>query len=208
MEGEVSMSGSLSYRVIKCQKAPLSWRLKNTLRWAFIWGWIAYHIAPILGRFFGFATIRACLSGKVRKANGEWIDYGVLGYRYVTTVGVTAMATSFKDQANPGAFFYHAIGHTNTTENISDTLLAAEETTAYNPDSTRATGTHVSTAGVYTSVGTNTVDGSVACVEHGIFSTSASGGAGLLDRTVFSIVNLASGDSFQTTYNLTFTAGG
>ena len=52
---------------------------------------------------------------------------------------------------------------------------------------------------------TNTVDGAAAVTEHGIFS-AASGGI-LLDRSVFSVINLASGDSIQSTYQLTFTAG-
>jgi hypothetical protein len=120
------------------------------------------------------------------------------------------MSTSFQTPASPGNFFYHGIGHTNTGEAVGDTALAAEETTTYNPDNTRATGTHVAggSANIYRTVGTNTVDGAVACVEHGVLTQAATGGGSLLDRTVFTVVNLASGDGLQSTYEITFTAGG
>ena len=80
----------------------------------------------------------------------------------------------------------------------------------YTPDSTRATGTTTegASANVYRTVGTNTVDASVAITEHGIFSQAATGGGTLLDRSLFSAVNLASGDSLQSTYDATFSAGG
>jgi hypothetical protein len=209
MENVIGTTGKLSVRRIACPQAPLSWRLKNTLRWNFLRGWVAYHIAPLLAKFFGFSVVTSRLMLKVHRATGEWIDYGAVGYRSVTTVGVTAMSTSFQTPASPGNFYYHAIGHTGTAENIADTTLATEETTAYNPDGTRATGTHVAggSANIYRSVGTNTVDGAVACVEHGIFTQATVGGS-LLDRTVFTVVNLANGDGLQSTYEITFTAGG
>jgi hypothetical protein len=204
----VAMSGSLTYKVIKCQLAPLSWRVKNTLRWAFIKGWIAYTLAPIMAKYLGVATITSKLEGRVKKADGTWINYGVLGYRQVTTVGITAMALSFGTQASPGDFFYHGLGTGAGAEGAANTTLSTEATTEYATDNVRATGTHTESAGVYTTVATNTVDGALACTEHGIFSQASNAGGSLLDKTLFSVVNLASGDAFQTTFNLTFTAGG
>lgn len=208
MEGTLPISGTLVNKVIRAKKAPLSWRVRNALRWGFIRGFISYYFAIILGKIFGFTTIISRLELRVHKATGEWINYGWVGYRVVTTAGVNAIASSFITPASPGNFYYHGIGHTNTAENVADTTLAAEETTAYNPDGTRATGTHVQggSANIYRTVGTNTVDGSVACVEHGVFTQATSGGT-LLDRTVFTVVNLASGDGLQSTYEITFTAG-
>jgi hypothetical protein len=61
---------------------------------------------------------------------------------------------------------------------------------------------------VYRSVGTNTLDsGTPAVTEHGLFSASTTGT--LLDRTVFAAINLigANGDSLQSTYSFTLTAG-
>jgi hypothetical protein len=208
MEGLSQPSGILSYQVRRAKGPGLGWQIANRLRWSYIRGWIAFIFAPLLAKLIGFGTVTSRLMVRVKKASGEWIDYGVVGYRVVTTAGVTAMSTSFQTPASPGNFFYHGLGTGNTAENASDTQLVTEITTAYNPDSTRPAGTHVAggSANIYRSVGTVTVDGSAAVTEHGVFSAASAGT--LLDRTVFSVVNLSSGDSFVATYELTFTAGG
>ena len=137
-------------------------------------------------------------------------DYGVVSHKVVTTAGVGFIVDAFQNTQELENFKYHGIGTNNTAEASSDTALGAELTTAYNPDSTRATGTLTEggSANIFQTVGTNTVDGSAAVVEHGIFSQSATGGGVLLDRSVFSTVNLSSGDALQSTYSLTFNAGG
>ena len=95
---------------------------------------------------------------------------------------------------------YHAVGTGNTAEAIGDTALVTEV-------ETRATGTQAeNAANIYETVGTITATGARAIVEHGVFSASSVGT--LLDRTVFSVVNLATNDSIQTTYRLTLTSGG
>ena len=58
-------------------------------------------------------------------------------------------------------------------------------------------------ANVFRTVGTNTVDSAAAVTEWGLLSQAATGGGSLFDRQVFSALNLASGDSLQTTYDLT-----
>jgi hypothetical protein len=52
------------------------------------------------------------------------------------------------------------------------------------------------------------VDGAAAVTEHGVFDQASNAGGVMLDRSVFSAVNLASGDSLQSTYELTCTSGG
>lgn len=147
------------------------------------------------------------------KANGERIDLGLASMRVVTTAGVAYIAADIAAGANDSSNFkYHGIGTGNTAEAVGDTALVTESTTALNPDSTRATGSQasatVSTNATYTTVGTLTADASIAAVEHGIFSQAATGGGTLLDRSVFTTVNLASGDSLQATYVLTINSGG
>jgi hypothetical protein len=210
MEATTAARGALAFRVIRAKGPGLRWKLSNTLRWEFLRGWFAFHVAPLLGRLIGFATVTSSLDVRVRKADGTWINYGTVGYRVVTTVGVNAMATAFITPGSPGTFYYHALGTTNTAPAVGDTAMAAEISTQYNPDNTRATGTHVqgASANIYQSVATNTVDGTVAAVECGILTQAATGGGSLLDRFIFSVVNLSSGDGFQSTFNLTFTAGG
>lgn len=201
-------SGELSYKVTRAKGPGMLWKMKNAFRLAYLRGMLAWFIAPLLARTLGFAAITSRLIVRVKKASGEWIDYGVIGYRMVTTVGVTAMSTSFQTPASPGNFFYHGLGTGGAAEAVGNTALTTELTTAYNPDSTRPAGTHVAggSANIYRSVGTVTVDGAAAVTEHGIFSAASAGD--LLDRTLFSVVNLSSGDSFVATYELTFTAGG
>lgn len=103
---------------------------------------------------------------------------------------------------------YHGLGTGSTAENQTDTALVTELTTEYTGN-VRATGTTTETsANIYSTVATNTLDGTpgAALREHGIFSASTVGV--LLDRSVYGAITLSSGDSLQSTYNLTLTAGG
>ena len=48
----------------------------------------------------------------------------------------------------------------------------------------------------------------MAITEHGVFSQAATGGGVLLDRSLFSVVNVvAAADSIVATYDLTFPSG-
>jgi hypothetical protein len=133
---------------------------------------------------------------------------GLLSRRVVTTAGVNFIVDAFQNSTELENFKYHGLGTNSTAEASSDSALGAELTTQYNPDSTRATGTTTegASANIYRTVATNTVDASAAVTEHGVFSAASAGT--LLDRSVFSTVNLTSGDSLQTTYDLTCSAGG
>jgi len=142
-------------------------------------------------------------------ADGDIVELGLASMRVVTTAGVNAIVDAFQNTVEVETFKYHGIGTGGTAEAVGDTALVTELTTQYNPDSTRATGTTTegASANIYRTVGTNTVDSSAAVTEHGIFTQAATGGGTLLDRSVFTAVNLASGDSLQSTYDLTLTAG-
>jgi len=99
---------------------------------------------------------------------------------------------------------FHAIGTGTDTVQETHTTLLTELTTQYNPDNTRATGsrTEGAHASVFRTVGTNTVDASVGIVEWGLFHQAATGGGIMWSRVIFSVINLSSGDSLQTTYDL------
>lgn len=141
--------------------------------------------------------------------NCDVTDFGLISTRVVTTAGANFLVDCMQGITEPETMRYHGIGTGNTAEAVGDTGLVTESTTALNPDSTRATGTLAEggTANVFRSVGTVSVDASIACVEHGLFSQAATGGGTLLDRSVFAAVNLVSGNAFQTTYDFTITAG-
>lgn len=144
------------------------------------------------------------------RADGDVLELGLASMRVVTTVGVAYIGDSFRNTVEPENMRFHGIGTGATAEAIGDTTLVTESTTALNPDSTRATGTLATgaSANIFRSVGTNLVDAGVACTEHGIFSQAAVPGGVLLDRSVFAVINLVAADSLQTTYDLTFAAGG
>ena len=138
---------------------------------------------------------------------GVWDDLGCVGTKVVTTAGVGAIVDAFQNTVELETFNYHGIGTGGTAEAVGDTALVTELTTEYVSDGTRATGTQGENgANVYQTVATNTVDAAVAITEHGIFTQATVGGV-LLDRTLFAVVNLGSGDSLQSTYEITFTAG-
>jgi hypothetical protein len=146
------------------------------------------------------------------RADGEIIEYGLASMRVVTTAGVNYIVDAFQTSTSIELenMKYHGLGTGSGAEASSDTALTTESTTALNPDSVRATGSTIEggSANIYRTVGTLTFDNTAAIIEHGIFSQSATGGGTLLDRSIFSAVNVVSGDSVQATYDLTFSAGG
>ena len=136
-------------------------------------------------------------------------DYGVVRRKVVTNNGVALIVDALDNTLADATIKYHGVGTGTTAEAAADSALVTESTTILNPDSTRATGTFSQpSANISQSVATNTFDGSGALTEHGVFSQAATGGGTLLDRSVFSAVNVVSGDSLQSTYQLTLTAGG
>lgn len=137
---------------------------------------------------------------EVHRADGRTEKLGLVSTRVVTTAGVNYLVDAFQGTTEPENFKYHGMGTGNTAENSSDTTLVTEV-------ETRATGsqTEGSSANIYKTVGTITATQARAIVEHGIFSAASSGT--LLDRSVFSTINLSTNDSIQFTYELTLPAG-
>lgn len=163
----------------------------------------------LTARALNLATFYGSLYITHIRNDGEVLELGLASMRVVTTAGVNFLVDALQGTVEPEILKFHGVGTTNTAEAAADTALAAESTTALNPDSTRATGslTEGASANIFRTVGTLTADASIAAVEHGIFSQAATGGGTLLDRSVFSTVNLASADSIQFTYDLTLPAG-
>lgn len=146
---------------------------------------------------------------RVDRATGEEVEYGLASLRVMTTTGMGFIVDAFQNIVELETMKYHGIGTGTNAEASSDTALQTELTTAYNPNSTRATGTtgEGASGNIYATTGTNTVDGSAAVTEHGVFSNATVGSGVLLDRSVFSVVNLNASDSLSTPYEATFVAG-
>ena len=153
---------------------------------------------------FGAMTAYGSLSATLIKADGTRIDFGVIGKRVVTDAGVANLVDDWDDgSGNIANFNFHDSGTSATGEAASDTNLIAEAGPA-----TRATGSKSQpSANIIRSVGTIAYTGTLAIVEHGLFSTSNRATDLMWDRTVFSVINVASGDSIQFTYDCKFTAG-
>lgn len=194
-------TGDLGIKIIRVPKAPLSWRVKNTFRWGFLKGWTAYHIVAPFARAWGICTVLGKLDIRLIKKTGEVIDYGTVGYRVVTTAFVNFLVDQLQTETTEiGDFKYHDSGVGGTAENITDTDIETTDGEA------RATGSQTEAdPDDYQSVGTISYTTTKAIVEHGLFS-QVTGGT-LMDRTVFTTINVGSGDSIQFTYTINFPAG-
>lgn len=161
-----------------------------------------------VGRVFGGVTLYvSALHAVVDHADGSVTDYGVVSRHVVTTAGKNYLAACFPNTNEPENFKYHGYGTGTTAAAVGDTALQTEFTTEYVTNSTRPTGSQSSSTNTYTTAATFSPDsgGTLAVTEHGIFSAAAAGT--LLDRNVFSAINLvaaaSNGDSLTTTYTLT-----
>jgi len=180
------------------------WRWKNLKR-------ISKELSKLyVARALKIPTLYGALYLTVIRKDGTIEYYGLGSLRVVTNVGVNAIVDAFQNLFELENFRYHGIGTGSNAESVNDTSLQTELTTQYQTDNTRATGTlgEGASANVFRTVGTNTVDATVTIREHGIFSAATVGSGILLDRSVFAAISLNSGDSLQSTYDLTVQAGG
>jgi hypothetical protein len=132
--------------------------------------------------------------------NGVATDMGLVSTKLVTDAGVAYLNGAFQGTGNLASNFkYHASGTGGTAESAAQTALVTEV-------ATRATGSQTNNgANIYRTVGTIAYTGTLAIVEHGIFSASSAGT--MLDRSIFSAINVISGDSIAFTYDLTLPSG-
>lgn len=165
----------------------------------------------IPAKALGIPTMYGALFGRVIRGNGQVEELGLMSLRLVTTTGCGFIVDAFQNLVELEDMKYHGYGTGGAAEASANTALTTELTTEYVVNSTRPTGTTTeASATVYRTVATLAPDsgGTLAITEHGVFSQAATGGGVMIDRTLFSAVNLvASSDSLQTTYDLTFTAG-
>lgn len=179
------------------------WRIKNATRFNFIFGLIAARAAKLFSQATGIPTLTSQLTARLLRADGSVVNYGVVGYRVVTTAFVNFVVDQLQTETSVfGDFKYHDSGVGTTSEAAGNTDI---ETT---DGESRATGTQTEGAStnIYRSVGTISYTTTKAITEHGLFNASTSGT--LMDRTVFSAINVNNGDSIQFTYELTVNSGG
>lgn len=150
------------------------------------------------------------LWAQVHREGDAPLDLGLISARVVTTAGVNFIVSAFLNTTELENMKYHGMGTGTTAEASSDTALVTELTTQYTTTSTRPTGTLTTgaSANIFETVATVSVKASAAITEHGIFSQASAPGGTLLDRSVFSVVNLATNEAISYTYDLTVPAGG
>ena len=202
VNGNMRMSGQVGVRVMRAPGPGLRWKLANALRWSYIFGWLANGAAKALSALTGVPTLTAELRAVLIRGDGSRVNYGVLSRRVVTTAFVTFMVDQMQtDTTAWGDMKWHDSGVGSTAENVANTDM---ETT---DGESRVAGSQTEgAANVYISVGTISYTSTKAITEHGLFNASTAGT--LLDRSVFSAVNVVSGDSIQFTYSLTVNSGG
>lgn len=133
--------------------------------------------------------------------DGSRQELGLVSTKVVTTAGVNYIVDGLQANTTDISLFrFHGSGTGTTAEAIGQTALVTEVATR-----TSGTQTEGASANIYRTVGTITYSGTFAITEHGIFSASSAGT--MLDRSVFSAINVLSGDSIQFTYELTVPAG-
>ena len=202
MQGNMSLGGKVGVRVNRIPKAPLGWRVRNTLRWSFIAGWVGNRAARALSALTGIPAMTAELRAILIRADGSRVNYGLLSSRSITTAFVNYMVDQLQTETSTwGDFRWHDSGVGTTAENVANTDI---ETT---DGESRVSGTQTeASANQYVSVATISYTTTKAITEHGLFNASTSGT--LMDRSVFSAVNVVNGESIQFSYTLSVSSGG
>ena len=134
------------------------------------------------------------------RPDGSVVDYGLVSTKVVTDAGVAYLVDALQNLTEPENFKYHASGTGTTAESVGQTALVTEV-------ATRATGsqTEGASANIYRTVATITYAGTFAITEHAVLSAASTGT--MLDRSVFSAINVVASDSIEFTYELTLPAG-
>jgi hypothetical protein len=211
--GAVAPAGRLTLvKRSRVAPAPWTWHLANWLRYR--WRELpALAFKTLIARPLGILYVEAVLRLRVAHPDGTFTDYGIVSRRLVTTAGVNYLVDALQGTVEPEILRFHGFGTGTNAEATGDTALQTEETTQYATDNTRPTGSlgEGASANIFRTVATYSPDsgGTRPITEHGILSQAATGGGTLLDRSVFSAVNLVAGaDSLQATYDFTIAAGG
>ena len=202
MQGNMALSGKLATKLFRAKGPGLRWFLVNWLHWQQFKALIGVFLVQPVARFFGLMTAYGRLEAVLVKTDGKRINYGVLGYRLVTTAFVNFVVDQLQTETSVfGDFKYHDSGVGITDPAIGDTDIETTDGEA------RATGTQTEgAANAYVSVGTISYTTTKAITEHGLFNAST--GVTLMDRSEFAAINVVNGDSIQFTYTLTVSAGG
>lgn len=222
--GTTALSGNRAFKVTRNEQPPIGRGLFAVVKdalpigvsrqiaiyrlWNLINIWRGFWRIAV-ARVFRLPNMYGAVYARIVRANGEIVNLGLISLRVVTDTGVAFIVDAFQNTVELENMKFHGFGTGGTAEAASQTALVTELTTQYATDNVRPTGstTEGASANIYRTVGTLSPDATVAITEHGIFSQAAVAGGVMIDRSLFAAINLVSGDSLQTTYDLTFTSG-
>lgn len=132
-------------------------------------------------------------------ADGRRERLGLVSTKVVTDSGVAYLVDALQGITEPENLRWHGCGTGTTAESAAQTTLVTET-------GSRVQGSLAeNAANVFQTVATINFTSSLAITEHGVFS--ASSGGTMLDRSVFSAVNVVNGDAIEFTYRLTLPSG-
>lgn len=153
------------------------------------------------------SVVHSTLGAKVIRANGTIEDLGIVCRRKVTQAFVADLVSNMvTETAAFGDYKYHRAG-IDTTAEANDDVYADFNFTGCPSAATGDQNTGGSGATVtYISVGTISFTSTLAITSHGIANGSDFSTATIMDRSVFSAINVVNGDSIQFTYTLTINA--
>jgi hypothetical protein len=164
--------------------------------------WQIEHGHAERGRTMGDSVINVTTNTVARHLrDGEEIGRREVKNKKVTTAFVNDIVDNLIAETTAfGDYKYHDSGTGVGAEDPANVGLGTPTGIA------RAVGTQVEGDFTYEyrSVGTITYDGSYAVTEHGLFN--ASSGVTLMDRTVFSAINVANNDQIEFTFDIAFSA--
>lgn len=137
----------------------------------------------------------------VTRRSGLVEDLGVVSRRLVTNNGVGYLVDALQNLTEAENLNWHDCGTGVAAEAATDSALGTPFGGA------RVAGTQTEPASnQYRTTATIPFTGTLAITEHGVFSANAAGT--LLDRSVFTAVNVVNGDSITFQYTLTINSGG
>lgn len=147
----------------------------------------------------------ASLFAKVHHPDGTEKDLGKIAERLVTTVGVNAIVDAFQNLFTLSNFKYHITGTDVAAEAVGDTEATISGATPAPVAGSQGEG---ASANIYRTAATISYVSSLAITSHGIINNAVKAGSVLLDRSVFTAINVVNGTQITFTYELTVNAGG
>ena len=146
----------------------------------------------------GVVEMESSLSARLIRTDGTYDDLGVICRKKVTDDFVEYIVAQLQAETSAfGDFKFHDSGIGVAAEDKTDSALG----TPWGGARTSGTQIEGASAHIYKSVATTTYNATKAITEHGLFNIAAAGI--LMDRSVFSAINVVDTNQIEWTYNLT-----